>query len=211
MQKQVATLSVITLTLISILIGVGYFYVQNKLDTSNSQVVKTDTSKQKKVAKQNQAQSSSELQVQGAQTTQPNAQSSLPEPAEFSIYEQFSSAQNTQYIDVVTGTGVEATAEDVVAVVYSGYLTSGQLFDQSRRNVQNEIEPFVFKIGAKTVIQGWEEGIVGMKEGGQRRLIIPSQLAYGAEGAADGAIPPNAMLIFDVQLAQVQKSQQQGL
>jgi FKBP-type peptidyl-prolyl cis-trans isomerase len=89
-------------------------------------------------------------------------------------------------------------------MIYQGWLTNGQLFDQSRVNEQNQIEPYVFQLGGGQVIQGWEQGIVGMKEGGKRRLIIPSSLGYGSTG--QGPIPANAMLIFDVELLKTEKS-----
>lgn len=104
-----------------------------------------------------------------------------------------------QYIDVVPGTGDEARTGQRVTVHYTGWLTNGQKFDSSRdRN-----DPFQFGLGRRQVIAGWDEGVAGMRVGGQRRLIIPSDLGYGARGAP-GAIPPNATLIFDVELLKVQ-------
>jgi FKBP-type peptidyl-prolyl cis-trans isomerase len=103
-----------------------------------------------------------------------------------------------QYIDVVAGTGDEARAGQNVTVHYTGWLTTGQQFDSSRDRSQ----PFAFRLGAGDVIQGWDLGVAGMHVGGQRRLIIPADLGYGARGAA-GAIPPNATLIFDVELLRI--------
>jgi FKBP-type peptidyl-prolyl cis-trans isomerase len=105
-----------------------------------------------------------------------------------------------QYWDIVVGTGATAAAGSTVKVHYSGFLTNGQKFDSSR----DRGEPFSFPLGAGQVIKGWDEGVAGMKVGGQRQLRIPPQLGYGTAGAA-GAIPPNATLIFDVELLEVGK------
>jgi len=104
-----------------------------------------------------------------------------------------------QYEDTVVGNGAEATSGQNVKVHYTGWLynngTQGSKFDSSRdRN-----DPFVFRLGAGMVIRGWDEGVAGMKVGGQRTLIIPSELGYGARGAG-GVIPPGATLKFDVEL-----------
>jgi FKBP-type peptidyl-prolyl cis-trans isomerase len=105
-----------------------------------------------------------------------------------------------QYWDIVVGTGPTAAAGSTVKVHYSGFLTSGAKFDSSR----DRGEPFSFQLGAGQVIKGWDEGVAGMKVRGQRQLRIPPQLGYGAEGAG-GVIPPNATLIFDVELLDVAK------
>lgn len=100
-----------------------------------------------------------------------------------------------QYIDVVAGSGDEARPGQNVSVHYTGWLTTGAKFDSSRDRGQ----PFGFRLGGGQVIRGWDEGVAGMRVGGQRRLIIPPNMGYGASGAA-GVIPPNATLIFDVEL-----------
>ncbi len=103
-----------------------------------------------------------------------------------------------QFIDVVVGTGDEARAGQQVVVHYTGWLTSGVKFDSSRdRN-----DPFDFPLGKGRVIRGWDQGVAGMRIGGQRRLIIPGDLAYGP-GGVPGTIPPNATLIFDVELLRI--------
>ncbi len=108
-------------------------------------------------------------------------------------------ATELQINDVQPGTGATAEAGDTVTVEYVGALTNGSVFDAS----ENHGQPFTFTLGAGSVIQGWEQGIVGMKEGGQRVLIIPPQLGYGPTG--NGPIPGNATLLFQVQLVSVQK------
>ena len=106
------------------------------------------------------------------------------------------------YNDEKVGTGVEATAGKQVSVHYTGWLNDngkkGKKFDSSLDRGQ----PFVFPLGARRVIRGWDEGVAGMKIGGKRTLMIPSALGYGARGAG-GDIPPNADLIFDVELLDV--------
>jgi FKBP-type peptidyl-prolyl cis-trans isomerase FkpA len=109
-------------------------------------------------------------------------------------------ASGLQYIELTVGEGEEAKAGQNVSVHYTGWLrnddgTQGAKFDSSKdRN-----DPFEFALGAGMVIRGWDEGVQGMKVGGVRQLIIPAELGYGARGAG-GAIPPNATLIFDVEL-----------
>lgn len=102
-----------------------------------------------------------------------------------------------QYIDVKAGTGAEAVAGKTVTVHYTGYLINGTKFDSS----VDKNQPFSFPLGAGRVIKGWDEGVAGMKIGGQRRLIIPPQLGYGSQPV--GPIPANSQLIFDVQLLAV--------
>jgi FKBP-type peptidyl-prolyl cis-trans isomerase FkpA len=99
------------------------------------------------------------------------------------------------YEDVVVGDGAEASAGQFVSVHYTGWLTNGTKFDSSKdRN-----EPFDFPLGGRQVIAGWDEGVQGMKIGGTRKLTIPPTLGYGARGAG-GVIPPNATLVFEVEL-----------
>lgn len=99
-----------------------------------------------------------------------------------------------QYIDVEAGAGAEAAAGHTVDVHYTGWLTDGRKFDSSR----DRGEPFSFRLGGGQVIQGWDEGVAGMRVGGRRRLIIPAGLGYGSRGA--GPIPPGATLLFNVEL-----------
>lgn len=100
-----------------------------------------------------------------------------------------------QYVDLIVGTGEVAQAGQTVSVHYTGWLTNGKKFDSSVDRGQ----PFSFPLGAGRVIKGWDEGVQGMKVGGKRKLTIPANLGYGARGAG-GVIPPNATLVFDVEL-----------
>jgi FKBP-type peptidyl-prolyl cis-trans isomerase FkpA len=100
--------------------------------------------------------------------------------------------------DIVEGAGVTAAAGHTVSVHYTGWLTNGNKFDSSKdRN-----DPFEFALGARQVIAGWDEGVQGMKVGGTRKLTIPPGLGYGARGAG-GVIPPNATLVFEVELLEI--------
>lgn len=104
-------------------------------------------------------------------------------------------ASGLKYIDLKAGSGPSPKKGQNVLVHYTGWLENGTKFDSSvDRN-----EPFPFRIGEGQVIQGWDEGVLSMKVGGKRRLIIPPKLGYGARGAG-GVIPPNATLIFEVEL-----------
>ena len=107
-------------------------------------------------------------------------------------------ASGLSYTDIVKGTGAAPTSGNNVTVHYTGWLENGTKFDSSVDRGQ----PFVFRIGAGEVIPGWDEGVMSMKVGGKRKLVIPSQLGYGPAGAG-GVIPPNATLIFDVELLSV--------
>ena len=112
---------------------------------------------------------------------------------------EITTASGLVYEDTVVGTGAEATAGAFVTVHYTGWLTDGSKFDSSKdRN-----DPFQFPLGQRHVIAGWDEGVQGMKVGGTRKLTIPAQLGYGARGAG-GVIPPNATLVFEVELLDLQ-------
>ncbi len=103
-----------------------------------------------------------------------------------------------KYEDTVEGDGEVAQAGQNVSVHYTGWLTDGSKFDSSKDRDQ----PFQFPLGGGRVIRGWDEGVQGMKIGGTRKLTIPPQLGYGATGAG-GVIPPNATLVFEVELLSI--------
>lgn len=108
-------------------------------------------------------------------------------------------ASGLSFLDLKQGTGTSPTAGKQVKVHYTGTLENGTKFDSSL----DRGEPFIFTIGVGQVIPGWDEGVMSMKVGGKRKLIVPPQLGYGAHGAG-GVIPPNATLIFEVELLDVQ-------
>lgn len=112
---------------------------------------------------------------------------------------QITTASGLKYVDIKVGSGASPVKGKQVKVHYTGTLENGKKFDSSIGG-----EPFVFTIGVGQVIPGWDEGVMGMKVGGKRKLTIPSKLGYGERGAG-GVIPPNATLLFDVELLDVEK------
>ncbi len=108
---------------------------------------------------------------------------------------EVTTSSGLQYTDIKVGAGATAQVGQTVSVHYTGWLENGKKFDSSVDRGQ----PFSFPLGAGRVIKGWDEGVQGMKVGGKRKLTIPSNLGYGARGAG-GVIPPNATLIFEVEL-----------
>jgi FKBP-type peptidyl-prolyl cis-trans isomerase len=115
-------------------------------------------------------------------------------PGEPTTMEKKSMPSGLSYIEIREGTGERARSGQQVTVHYAGYLIDGKKFESSFDSNQ----PITFALGAGQVIKGWDEGVAGMKVGGKRKLIIPSNLGYGSRGS--GVIPPNAELIFDVEL-----------
>ena len=107
-------------------------------------------------------------------------------------------ASGLQYQDLTVGDGAIAQAGDSVSVHYTGWLTDGTKFDSS----VDRGDPFKFHLGAGQVIPGWDEGVAGMRVGGQRKLVIPPELGYGDRGAG-GVIPGGATLVFDVELLEI--------
>lgn len=124
-----------------------------------------------------------------------NSMNSTPNPENQDVQ---TTPSGLKYIDQKVGDGATPKTGQRVVVHYTGTLENGKKFDSSRDRNQ----PFDFKIGAGQVIKGWDEGLSTMQVGGQRRLIIPAELGYGSRGAG-GVIPPNATLIFDVELLDV--------
>src|SRR5688572_18956484 len=111
----------------------------------------------------------------------------------------FMTSSGVECQDLSKGSGERATLGDRVVVHYTGWLTDGTQFDSSRGD-----EPFAFKLGKCEVIAGWDDGVIGMMVGGKRKLWIPAELGYGRRGSPP-QIPPNAELIFEVELLEVHK------
>jgi FKBP-type peptidyl-prolyl cis-trans isomerase len=125
------------------------------------------------------------------------AASSTNYPGEATAAQATTTASGLQYIDLVVGAGAIAEAGKNVVVHYSGYLTNGFKFDSS----VDRDQAIEFPLGAGEMIKGWDEGVVGMKAGGKRKLIIPPALGYGASDY--GPIPGNSVLVFDIELLEV--------
>lgn len=123
------------------------------------------------------------------------------DPSTFSQYDKYKNEKNALFADVQKGTGAALTAGRKATVYYKGWLTNGALIDQSPVDSKGQPQPYMFTMGAHQVILGWEEAMYDMKAGGTRMLIIPPAAGYGSKG--QGAVPPNAVLIFEVQLLKV--------
>jgi FKBP-type peptidyl-prolyl cis-trans isomerase FkpA len=138
-------------------------------------------------------------------TTQSTGEASEPpsaaEPAGGDTFPKADAKETKTLVvkDIKVGTGAEATPGKSVTVQYTGWLLDGTKFDSSRDRNQ----PFVFPLGGGQVIKGWDQGVAGMKVGGKRVLVIPPDLGYGAQGAG-GVIPPNATLVFEIELLKVE-------
>ncbi|MCL4403831.1 FKBP-type peptidyl-prolyl cis-trans isomerase [Patescibacteria group bacterium] len=131
-----------------------------------------------------------------------NTQAATSSPAE-PANRTATTADGLQITDVSVGTGAVAQAGDTVTVSYVGSFPNGQVFDASA----NHGGSFSFVLGVGHVIPGWDEGVLGMRVGGERKLVVPPALGYGASGTPDGTIPPNATLDFDIKLLGVSKAQ----
>lgn len=146
------------------------------------------------------------LDAQAQQAAAPSANPNVGDPAiltynpalNVDLSAMTKTATGLYYRDLTAGTGAQAVAGSRVEVHYTGWLADGTEFDSSKRTGQ----PISFTLGRKQVIDGWEEGLSGMRAGGTRMLVIPPSLAYG-EGGAAGVIPGHATLVFVVQLVEV--------
>jgi hypothetical protein len=128
--------------------------------------------------------------------TQTTAQ--LPEPSGFSVYDSYKNDTETSVAEIISGTGVAIVKGSHVRVNYRAYLTNGKKFDDT----YDKNKPFEYTEASGSIIAGFLEGMIGMQVGGKRRLIIPPAVGYGTKG--EGPIPPNSVIIFDVELISVQ-------
>src|SRR5262245_28917726 len=122
----------------------------------------------------------------------------LSSPFPWTEHQVTTTSSGLQYEDTVVGTGAEAIAGKGVEVHYTGTLADGTKFDSSH----DRKKPFSFRLGGRQVIAGWDEGVAGMKVGGNRKLVLPANIGYGSRGVP-GVIPPNAQLTFVVELLRV--------
>lgn len=124
-----------------------------------------------------------------------NAQS---KPQDFKEYDKYKDSKSALFGEIKFGTGDEALAGKQIAVAYKGWLTNNKLFEQTPTDAQGKTQPLVFKLGEHKVIPGIEQGVLGMKVGGKRLIIVPPSVGYGATGK--DPIPPNSVLVFEVEL-----------
>ncbi|MBU6323059.1 MAG: FKBP-type peptidyl-prolyl cis-trans isomerase [Patescibacteria group bacterium] len=174
---------------LALVVVIGVFVFGYPLFTAPQQAAQTGT----------QANAPADASAAAATTTATTSTNITPD-----MTAQLDKVTSLQVKDDVVGTGAVAAAGDSVTVNYVGALTNGTVFDASANHGS---QGFTFTLGAGQVIKGWDEGVAGMKVGGKRTLIIPASLAYGSQGVSN-VIPPNAVLIFQVELLKVQKAGQ---
>jgi len=149
---------------------------------------------------------SSQLAVGGSGGAQAQGQSqsqSNPfDPKSFAQYDKYKNDNTASFADALVGQGAVLEGSKKAAVYYRGWLTNGTVFDESRAGADGKMTPFIFTMGAREVIPGWEQALAGMKVGGVRLVIVPPAAGYGAQ--QQNGIPPNSVLVFQVQLAEVQ-------
>ena len=141
-------------------------------------------------------------QVTTGSGTTPAATDSPFDPSKFAEYDKYKTEQSALFGDVQVGTGATLEPTKKAVVFYRGWLTNGTKFDESRLGSDGKLTPFIFTLGAGQVIPGWEQALAGMKVGGVRLVIVPPAAGYGAKGTS--GIPPNSVLVFQVQLSDVQ-------
>lgn len=131
-----------------------------------------------------------------------SSQSNPFDPSTFGQYDKYKADKGALFGEVQAGNGKALGPNQKAAVYYRGWLTNGTMFDSSRAGADGKLTPFIFTLGAHQVIPGWEQALAGMKVGAVRLVIVPPSVGYGDKG--QGSIPPGAVLVFQVQLADVQ-------
>ncbi len=130
-------------------------------------------------------------------TAEPTPEEDLPKPRAVPDEDYVVTPTGLKYYDFVDGTGNPVKNGDIVSVHYHAWLANGRLVDSSYLRE----EPFLFTVGTRQVIDGWDEGIIGMRLNGERQLVVPPELAYGSEGR--DPVPPNAVMIFELRLVEI--------
>ncbi len=133
----------------------------------------------------------------GSDSGSNSSSNSLPDPSGFSVYDKYATNADALYIDTQPGTGTTVAKGSVVTVEYTAWLTNGTEFDAATSG-----DPYTFTVGSSNVIVGFQEGVFGMKVGGERRIIVPPSVGYGSQGKSP-QVPANAVLVFDVTLVSV--------
>ena len=217
-KKEIVVAGILVCGIVVVSVG-GYFtwmYFQSEKDAQQDLLTARDTGEDSSTGTASSSQagtnelafSSTDLgqlqnstPISGGESTESSGNTTSPES--FAQYEQYKDAESALYADIQKGTGKTVESGSKVAIYYKGWLTDGTMFDQSRKGEDGTLQPFMFTFGAQEVIPGMEQAIFGMKTGGTRRLIIPPKAGYGEQGQTD-VIPPNSVLVFDVQLLAVQ-------
>jgi FKBP-type peptidyl-prolyl cis-trans isomerase FkpA len=146
--------------------------------------------------------SGSQTGVQNSQSSSGSSSNSSPDAStSFAQYDKYKNSSSALFGDIQVGTGATLGANQKATITYKGWLTDGTLFDQSQANSSGQLVPYVFTLGTNQVIPGLQEGIDGMKVGGSRLVIVPPSVGYGSQGQKP--IPPNAVLVFEVNLLDV--------
>jgi FKBP-type peptidyl-prolyl cis-trans isomerase len=181
---------ILLIFLVVVIIGAGVYIINNKPKEAQNQANNLSQTSQNTSTNNTKPESNNKPTMSDTTTTTPKEEvKSLP---------PVTTASGLIIEDTAVGNGTEVKSGDIVKIHYTGKLTDGTVFDSSvPRN-----QPFETPIGKGLVIQGWDEGVVGMKVGGKRKLTIPPDLGYGARGAG-AAIPPNSTLIFELELLDV--------
>jgi len=181
---------ILLISLVIVIIGAGVYIINNRPKEAQNQTNNLNQTSQNISTNNTKPEANNKPTMSDTTATTPKEEvKSLP---------AVTTASGLIIEDTAVGTGTEVKSGDIVKIHYTGKLTDGTVFDSSvPRN-----QPFETPIGKGLVIQGWDEGVVGMKVGGKRKLTIPPDLGYGARGAG-AAIPPNSTLIFELELLDV--------